>query len=281
MLFVRYLNKSIGAITQGISIPMGRESKRRRMQASLMAYCASHPWEYPPPDTPLIAIADAMWMETTEGWCTVYFIFLRPDSFTKAWIMPPIVVPGKESARGWQIAWEEVPLPLSKRICALVCDGKRSLHVIARHYGWQVQLCHFHLYARFKNYATGHVGTKWEMRGKFILNALHDIVTSRDEARVEERLDELKTAEGMLTHQFLKAKLIEFFRSVAHYRTYLAHPELNLPTTTNSAESFIRMVRELLGRSRGFRTAASLTKWLSAFCRYRKTVTCNGSRQPN
>ena len=275
-MVVRYFEKSIGTLSRGIRIPGSREAKRIRMQHSLSSYLRYDDADHALPDGPLIAMADAMWYESEGIECAVYFILLRPINASYAWILPPVIVPGRESARGWHIAFEEIPSPLTDRICALVCDGKRALRMIAQEHHWALQLCHFHLLGKLKHYASGHPGTRWEERGKFILSAVRGLLNTQDETVLARCRNDLLFILDTLSHRFLKAKLREFRRNLPFYRTYLSYPHLHLPTTTNSAEALIRMVRELLGRARGFRTVASLERWLRAFCRYRKTIACRG-----
>ncbi len=169
----RYLTKSTGTMHAYARIrSMPQETMRRRFIQSRTAMLARTPWEFPQLDEPLIAIADAMWHASEGIKCTTYFIVLRPVSSSRAWIMPPVTVPGTESWAGWRIAWEEVPVACTQRILALVCDGKQSLQVIGKQRGWKVQLCHFHLMALIKNYATGHAGTRWQERGRLILDTI-------------------------------------------------------------------------------------------------------------
>ena len=56
-------------------------------------------------------------------------------------------------------------------------------------------------------------------------------------------------------------------------RTYLQHPELHLPTTTNTIESMNKLIRK---QCRCLKTPQSLQRWATAFIRMRPTITCNG-----
>lgn len=277
LLIQKYFKKSVGTI-HGYADERKKsdDAMQRRFSRGLDHYLNHTPWEFPSSDEPLIAIADAMWHESEEIACTAYFILLRPVSSTRAWILPPVIVPGKEDGIGWRIAFEEVPDQLKKQIIALVCDGKQGLRGAALRNGWLIQLCQFHLISSIKNYATGHPGTKWYERGKIILDNLHIALTTPNKEKLEDALENLRFVADVITHKAL-ARIIRWFL-VQHgrYRTYLDHPHLNLPTTTNSAEALNGMVRELLGRSRGFRSAKSLTNWIRAFCLHQKTITCNG-----
>ena len=96
--------------------------------------------------------------------------------------------------------------------------------------------------------------------------------------RARDRIEEI----GWLTSSKILKKVIQgFVTSADDYRTYLNHPELNLPTTSNTAEALNALVDDLLSRTRGFRTVASLNAWIIALCKERKTIKCRGKYQQN
>jgi hypothetical protein len=67
----------------------------------------------------------------------------------------------------------------------------------------------------------------------------------------------------------------EFLKNLPFYRSYLQHPELGLPRTTNSVESMCRLLREMLRSSRAGSNPGSVLLWATAFIRLRSGVTCN------
>ena len=108
------------------------------------------------------------------------------------------------------------------------------------------------------------------------------VVTSREPEEVELALEKLDTFRMCTRSSQLTRYLSGFIRYHALYRTYLTHPELHLPRTSNTAESLVRIIRKLLGRAHGFRTRSSLTRWIGALVKERQTMTCNSSvRQQN
>jgi hypothetical protein len=73
----------------------------------------------------------------------------------------------------------------------------------------------------------------------------------------------------------IQAMVREFLSSIAYYRAYLAHPDLRLPHTTNSAESMCRLLREVFRSSRAGSNPDSVLLWATTLLRLRSTVVCN------
>ena len=76
----------------------------------------------------------------------------------------------------------------------------------------------------------------------------------------------------------LRRVLSGFLKTHSDYHAYLRYPELNLPTTSNAAESCIQCIRDLMYRCRGFRSYTSLVLWLTAFALHKKIIRCNGKK---
>lgn len=273
-----YLGDRLGRFAYG---DPQREQMQRRIRKGLTAYIAHLGDAFPKGEGPLIAVADGMWQMVAGQRCTVYLILLRPLHEHHAWILPPIVVPGKESGTGWGIAVEEIPPALRKRMVALVCDGEPSLIGIGRQEGWHIQRCWFHLFASIRNYVRTGPMSKQPLLGQTILETLRTALTVQDDYALTDALGTLSMLASIVKNPLLRTKLTGFVRHADDYRTYLIHPHLHLPTTSNSAESLIRCIRNLLSRARGFRTPASFTSWVRAYCHYKQTMMCNGKDQPN
>ncbi len=56
------------------------------------------------------------------------------------------------------------------------------------------------------------------------------------------------------------------------YRSYLTHPNLGLPLTTNAVESMCRLLREMFRSSRAGSNPASVLLWATALIRLRHQV---------
>jgi len=83
-------------------------------------------------------------------------------------------------------------------------------------------------------------------------------------------------ADGDCGTERIQTTVREFLKNLPFYRSYLKHPELGLPRTTNSVESMCRLLREMLRSSRAGSNPASVLLWATAFVRLRAEVTCNG-----
>jgi transposase-like protein len=187
---------------------------------------------------------------------------------------------GKESADGWRITWENIPVGLRKRIKALVCDGYPNLVHLAKREKLLVQRCHFHLIASIKNYVTAGPLNRSGSLGQLVLNATQIAINTPDEHKLESALEEIWMLIKIAKSKKLKARLRGLLRDIDDFRTYRTYPELNLPTTSNTAESLVQYVRDLMYKARGFRTADSFMRWVKALCLVKKTMICNGKNQP-
>jgi hypothetical protein len=72
----------------------------------------------------------------------------------------------------------------------------------------------------------------------------------------------------------LRHIVVQTLRVLHEYRACYRHPELCLPATTNAIENTNGRIRSLLNRSRGYRTPASLIRWIIGFVWFHPTVTC-------
>ena len=93
-------------------------------------------------------------------------------------------------------------------------------------------------------------------------------------ARTLDRLRRLSL--GDCGTQRIQTTVRESLKGLQFYRSYLSHPHLGLPKTTNSVESMGRLVRELFRSSRAGSNPASVLLWATALIRMRPKVTCNG-----
>lgn len=259
---------------------INREYIRRRLNLSLNKYLKDNPWKEPIIQGPLIVIVDAMWHTVENLDCTVYLALIRAADSNQSWILPPVIVPGQESAIGWQITLENIPNTFKKRIKALVCDGYPHLVYHAKQLGFLIQRCHFHLIASIKNYVTTGPLSHNQSLGKMILTATQIAINTPDPEKLVQALDEIWMLIKLVKSKKLNSRLRGFLRDLDDFRTYRIHSELNLPTTSNAAESLVQCVRDLLYRARGFRTAKSFIKWIKAICIFKKTIVCNGKYQP-
>lgn len=253
------------------SLRMGIDSIRRRLRRSLSVFVSHTRWEYPETDESLIVIADGMWHTIEHQPCVTYVVLLRPINFSKAWIMPPVVILGKESAIGWQIALESIPREQRSRVKAIVCDGKPHLtHHVKTVYGWLVQRCHFHIIASIKNYVTAGPLRRNPTFGKSALQTVHRALATSDNEELESLITKIHFSIHSAKNRKLRSRLRGFVKNINDFRTYLNYPNLHLPVTSNTAESLVQCIRNLLYRARGFKTIPSFMRWVTAVCLHKK-----------
>lgn len=239
-------------------------------------------WPSLPKEQPLIAIADAMVRYTKNGWHTFYFVLLRPARGDQAVILKPYIKKGTETYSGWSTALERLPKRAGSSIVALVCDGHGGLVNYARKYSWLIQRCHFHLIARLQSRRSKWRTGRHQEEGKRIYDLVNKVLSGKNKKAILKALVELEEIGWLSSSPEIARTLSGFVKNYKDYRTYLEYPELNLPKTSNTAESFIGCIQKLCQRARGFASLESLKNWIEALIKYKKFIKCNGTKnQPN
>lgn len=238
-------------------------------------------WPVLPRRKPLIAVADAMLAFVDNAWYTFYLILLRKNIDRQAVIVRPYVCRGLETFTGWNSAFTRLPPITKSAVAALVCDGHNGLVTTAKREGWIIQRCHFHLIARLQSRRS-----KWRLsrhgrEGRILYGLVHRVITHHNASQIIPDVEILKQLGKAVDSKELKSIILGFIAHYQDYRSYLTYPELNLPRTSNAAESLISCVQQLCNRARGFRTIASLKAWVETVLKYKQRVTCNGFYQPN
>lgn len=277
-LIGKYINKEIPSCYTLAKIKP-RKSKdwlERRLRRSLARFINTIPWPAPPTKQPCIAVADAMMIIIDKQLYTFYFILVRAVSGYLATIMEPYSKEGKESLDGWHEAFNRLPEDVRQSICALTSDGHYGLTSYARINGWHTQLCHFHIIAKLQGRRSQWARSRHRALGKRLYFLVKEIITNPDEYVIIPYLHEIDLIRCQTSSRQLRTYLSGFIKRYRDYRTHLKYPELNLPRTSNSAEALIGSIRNLCYRARGFRTIHSLSLWIQAILKHKKTVTCNG-----
>lgn len=257
---------------------------QRRLARSLAAYVAKQEdtWRaIIPKREELLLVADAIWHRIRGEKYTIYCMFLRSQHGVDAVIAPPQLRAGHEDAAGWQWALSTIPLAVRMRIGALVCDGGMGVVSLAHRNGWLLQRCHFHLLSAVQNYLTTGPRSKHRPLAQHVMREVQRVLTASHEPAIRDSLAWLTTIHAETRSRGVRRVLGGFLLHWREYRTYLIHPEWSLPTTSNTAESFIQCVRDLMYRCRGFRTQEKLVAWITALAAHKKTIRCNGKNQPN
>ena len=230
------------------------------------------------PRGPLVLLADGLWFEFDAVPWVLYLMALKPCGGNSATFLDPLLLPGKEGASRWQQAVEAIPLNATQRIKAIVVDNLPGMQKLAHQRQWVLQLCQFHLLLKLQAQRRS---IRYALRGGAVREEIHQLIRAAlelpDGNRLAGTVRRLRPlADGDCGTERIQTTVREFLKTLPFYRSYLKHPELGLPTTTNSVESMCRLLREMLRSSRAGSNPASVLLWATAFIRLRPQVTCNG-----
>ena len=276
-LLLRFLNHVIGSSKARAENKQKNErTLQREITRSRDLFCRVTPWQKLPHEAPLILLADATLKLIRKRWYTVYVMLLRCPKEKIAWIAPPVILPDKETPLGWATALGTLPPNRLAVVRALVCDGRRGLVDYATKRKWLIQRCHLHLIASIQRRRSRWGGSQHQEEGKLI----HALVKRVLEAPADEDIKVLRIEVDNLALSTSSRELRKILRGFAtnaeDFRTYLYHPELNLPTTNNTSEACIGSIESLLKRLRGISNTNSLYKWIEALVKHKKKILCNG-----
>lgn len=278
---VRFLKHKVPSLRTAASLrARGREEIRRRYERSLN-YLLAHPpplEDFIPDDAPLIIIADGIWLWVRGRKWTIYIVLLRSVRSDTAIILPPLVMKGHECGDGWRRALAAIGRERLNRVVALVSDGVWGLVNEAHERGWVIQCCHFHLLSQFQNYATTGPRSKHQAFAIALLRKAQEIVTTTSPRRLRKLRRYFQALARRSRSRGLRRISRGVLRDLDEFRSFLDHPELNLPNTSNAAESMIRQIRGLFYRTRGFRSSRSLNRWVRALSIVKPTIACKGKK---
>ncbi len=280
--YFSHRSRTVRAYADGRS--KSKSCVQRRLARSLAAFVAAQQdaWRSIIPEQgELILIADAIWHRIHGEKYTIYIMLLRPKRGVDAVIVPPQLRSGHEDAAGWRWALSTIPHAVRMRIGALVCDGGTGVVSLAHRNGWFLQRCHFHVLSAVQNYLTTGPRSKNRPFAQHVMREVQRVLASSTEVAARDSLARLAIIRDETRSRGVRRVLGGFLLHWREYRTYLAHSEWSFPTTSNTAESFIQCVRDLMYRCRGFRTKEKCITWITALAAHKKTIRCNGKNQPN
>lgn len=269
---------------QGLFAECSSSAVAKRFQKSLARF-TRWPAHYPHLAGAYTLIADGLWYTFDDTDWVLYLLLLKPRRRNYAYLLDPIILQGRETYDNWTTAIDTIPEDIQKRVCAFVSDHFRASEKVARRYGWIHQLCHFHLLAELQKRR----GTrKRKIPGHHIREDVYQLVRSVlvSEAGAKRTTDIRKLIQ-CINQRDCPRKLgmivREFLRTLDRYHAYRTYPAYTIPRTTGAAESLSKLVRK---RTRPLKTPQAVQDWAVAFCRLRRTITCNGQRtieknQPN
>ena len=254
------------------------EAKLRRSRDLFLRTTA---WPTLPTTFPIIAIVDAVLKRFAGRFWTLYCIFLRRPNESRAVIVEPYLLFGRETQPGWREAFERLPVATRRKIKAVVCDGHRGPVNYAKQHEWLIQRCHFHLLAAIQGRRSRGRKSRHSIEGQRIYSLVKRCLETADEAEAKALIYQIDDESLNTKSPQLRIILRGFVNYYEDYRQYCYHPDLHLPTTSNAAESFIGSIEELCHRARGFVSPATFQAWIFALAKLKQTITCNGRNQQN
>lgn len=258
-----------------------RNKRQYRLAKSRQCCFSSCLWQSPPRNGKLIVIADALVKFVEKKWHTWYFTLVRPIDSNQATVLPPYHRQGTETTTGWRKAFDAMEKDILSRIEAIVCDGHRGLISESIWRKWKLQRCHFHLIARLQGRRSKWKSSRHYEEGWRIYTLVKQVLEDRNEAELMTAINELEEISWTSGSPAIRRIISGFVNHFHEYRTYLKYPELRLPTTSNTAESFIGLVEEVCRRARGFKNLKVLNEWIICVSKTRAFIKCNGKNIPN
>lgn len=284
-LILSYLEKKIPNVRQlSERRKESKSSSQRALSKSLKYFIRLNQGSWLkliPKKGKLILIADAIWYWVAGEKYTIYVLLLRQQNSEEAMIWPPYLASGHECIDGWIEALERLPDSIQTRIGAIICDGGTGLINLAYRHKWLLQRCQFHLMASFQNYLTTGPRSQQLPLARKVFSLVKILTTDLDEKKAQKALNELLHIRAVSRSRGIRRVIGGLSLHWKDYRTYLDYPGWHLPKTSNTAESCIQCIRDLMYRCRGFRSPKQLMRWLTSFTIYKKKIFCRGNNQPN
>ena len=275
------INQRLSCYSLSAKLQKSEDVLNRNIKRSLSQFVLKTPYPKLPTKSPLVVIADAMAQRVENKIYTAYFILVKAPASKKATIAPPYFEEGKESCAGWKNAFGNLPKPVFKVIAAIVSDGHLGLRSLALRNDWLMQRCQFHLLASLQGRRSKSKFSRHREVGEAIFALVKSIINDKNEEDLWNSISRLKEIRAHTSSPGLSRLLRGFMKTHKQFRTFIDYPDLNLPRTSNTAESLIGCVRNLLRRTRGFRSIKSLELWVEGLIKCKKYIVCNGYHQPS
>ncbi len=256
----------------GVELP----AYRYRFRQAMLRF-VSRPAPQKIPRGPLVLLADGLWFQFDDVPWVLYLTALKPCNGDYTTFLDPMLLQGRESATCWQKVAAAIPPQAMRRIRAMIVDNLPGMQKLASQHGWVLQLCHFHLLLKLQAQRRG---MRYTLRGGSVREEIHRLIRSALGLSAGDRLTKIlerlrRLSQGDCGTQRIQTTVREFLKGLQYYRSYLAHPRLGLPHTTNSMESMGRLLREMFRSSRAGSNPAAVLLWATAFIRMRSQIKCN------
>lgn len=235
------------------------------------------------PKQDFILLIDGVWVHCEKKRAVIYLSILRPINSSIGYLLPPVVAFGAESNKKWQCILDSIPPEILGQIKGLVCDGVSGMTEAGQRRGWVVQRCQFHFIKtieRFRGKKNRFI-TEKDFREDLYQKMRRALVLPEGKEADDLFLQIADMASEDRCPKWVRLFVAELLRYRQQFRAYILHPDLCLPATNNSSESLAAIIRTRLYLARGFRTMASLRRWIQGLIANKKHIVCNPARQPN
>jgi hypothetical protein len=225
-------------------------------------------------------VVDGVYFKFKRKEWVLYLMALKPERSCRMYFLDPVLIKGRERLEAWGDAVGTIPSHTKGHIRALVSDGLRGFQQLSEREGWVHQRCHFHLLsALVRGKSKRRYATRGSRARDAILTAVRVLLTNSPERTCASARSTLsRHVVDLSCPRYIRKHVVEFLEREDDFRTYLHHPKLGLPTTTNAIESTGRLVRKA---TRTARTPESVLLRATALLRLRKSIVCNGNYQPS
>lgn len=249
-----------------------------RVTRSLMTMHPEKLYDAIPKEQKLILLIDGIWLHVEKRRAIAYLAVLRPIHSNTAYALPPRVEFGAERVTHWEELIELIPMEIRSRIVALTCDGLTGMTKRGEKHGWVVQRCQFHFIKtveRFRGTKNQYVKNK-EFR-EALYQTIRKALETRDTKKAEVYREMIEVAMcDERCPRWIRRHLGELLNYFENYRSCHREPHLHLPPTNGTMESLCGIVRDRLYIGRGFRTMASMRRWVIGLIVTQKTIRSNG-----
>lgn len=227
-----------------------------------------------------VLVVDGVYFRFARREWVLYLMALKPVRSRRMYFLDPAFIKGRERLEAWCETVGTIPSHAKERIRALVSDGLRGFQQLSEREGWEHQRCHFHLLSAL---VRGKSKRRYAARGSAardaILKAVRILLADSSKQKCESARRTLsRYATDPSCPAYVRKHVMEFLEREDDFRTYVHHPALDLPTTTNAVESAGRLVRKA---TRTARTPESVLLRATALLRLKKSIACNGNHQPS
>src|SRR5512137_1510008 len=248
----------------------------RHARAAFDRMAAEPYWPALPETENYILLADGLWFGFQGSAMVMYNFVLRPICSNQAYLLSPVMLPGKEYEQTWRLAVSQViAANWQDRIHALVADGFSGAGRIAAERNWVYQRCHWHLLSSLGCMSGNHrQHTHGRVIRETISRLVRELLETMDEQRVPVLCSHLRelAQDEYLRNRRIRYKVSNLLKDIDCLRAYVRHPELRLPTTTGTVESLHALIRVAVRCDSCPEAVLARTRCL---VRLHRTIACN------